>query len=223
MLTETAATATDTNVAPRISSETAERLTGLVRRRTQKKAPRAKKAPRTSARAGFQALQDAILRGDYIPPATTMTKADRIAHFLYWCSQRYPRMGVPNEWLTQVIEGLPKPATKGSPEMKLVMGKLAYVKKALVEKHGRLVVQKTGTTRMCVDELDEALFIGPKVDKQAFRALSRAHAFHAKQDLSKIPDTAENRLIIEQQQRAATAIDDMIKQAEVALLPPKTP
>jgi hypothetical protein len=211
-------TSEQTGTAP----ETTERINRFVQRQTQKRTTtKGRATPRTVARAGLKPVLEAVARGDYRPPTVQMTKAERVADFLYWASQHYERIGLPNEFITMVVEGLPKPATKGSPEMKLVMGKMAGVKKIIKEKHGRLVYQKDGTTRMCVDELDEALHIGPKVDKMAYRALVRAKTFHDEQDLSGVEITDENRAIIEQQKRASDLVNDMIKQAEIALLPPK--
>jgi hypothetical protein len=203
--------------------DTTERLNNFVKRQKQKVPTKDRSSPKSSvARAGLKPLLDALTRGDYVAPGGTMTKAEHIGHFVYWCSQRFPRIGVPNEMITMIIERLPRPAVKGSTEMKLVLGKMPGVKKALLEKYGRLTYQKDGTTRMLVDETDEALHIGPKVDKAAYRGLMRAKDFHDRQDFSKIAVTDANRSIIEQQQRASNLINEMVKQAEVALLPAKT-
>lgn len=184
-----------------------------------KRGPKKKNTQSTVRNAGLAPLKDAISRGAYTRP-TTMDKPERMAHFIHWCSVQYPRLGVPYEWIMWVVDGLLKPPAKGSPELKVMIKKIGSVKKILLAGYNRYTFSKNGTIRLCVDANDELMHVGPKYDKALNSAAVRADTFHDHCPPSAVEITDANRAEVERQQRAAALVKEVLKQSQVALLPP---
>jgi len=108
--------------------------------------------------------------------APTATAAAKVAHFLMWAAENYPREFLTYEEITQGVNGLSRRPAPNDKSVKLVANRISGARQNLRNKHNKDIQTKRGVgCRATVDEYDKADAI-----KRDAKAVKRSHEKLAK-------------------------------------------
>jgi len=120
------------------------------------------------------------------------TLVERIAHYLNWAAEAYPKQFTPHHFVVKAIHGYERAPAPGSDQVKSLKGALQRVKKVLRESYGRELDSQIGYgIRATVDSTDVLTVALPKKMRRLSSAKTGVQETAALIDRSKVVSNAE--------------------------------